>query len=130
MNNPRIFFQAFLPFPLSVNNLFLNVARGGRVKTANYRAWEKQADAVKPSGIVKLQGEVIAVYTFGRPDRRRRDISNLEKAVGDTLTRWGALEDDSPIVDIRLRWGQPGEVKPQLLEGEYWDDGFQRRHGA
>jgi hypothetical protein len=31
------------------------------------RAWEKQADTVKPAGIVKLQGEVIAVYTFGPP---------------------------------------------------------------
>lgn len=40
-----------------------------------------------PSGIVKLQGEVIAVYTFGRPDKRRRDVANLEKAVGDTLVR-------------------------------------------
>ena len=104
-------FTATLPFPPSVNNLFLNVARGGRVKSPRYRQWEKDADAHKPAGIVKLQGDVIAVYTFGRPDKRRRDISNLEKAVGDTLVRWQALEDDSQIVDIRLRWGTPEDVK-------------------
>lgn len=103
-------FSALLPFPPSVNNLFLNVSRGGRVKTAKYRAWEKEADAHKPAGIVKLRGDVVAVYTFGRPDRRRRDVANLEKAVGDTLTRWGVLEDDCQIVDIRLRWGGVGEV--------------------
>lgn len=93
-----------------MNNLFLNVSRGGRVKSAKYRAWEKEADAAKPSGIVKLRGDVVAVYTFGRPDKRRRDVANLEKATSDTLTRWGVLEDDSQIVDIRLRWGEPDEV--------------------
>ncbi|MBB4390059.1 hypothetical protein GGE61_006425 [Rhizobium leguminosarum] len=30
-------FSALLPFPPSVNNLVLNVKRGGRVKTAKYR---------------------------------------------------------------------------------------------
>lgn len=57
----------------AANNLFLNVARGGREKTAKYRAWEKQTDALNHSGIVKLQGEVVA---------------NLEKAQDDTLIRW------------------------------------------
>jgi crossover junction endodeoxyribonuclease RusA len=105
-------FSALLPFPPSVNNLFLNVKRGGRVKTPKYRAWEKVADGYQPSGIVRLNGEVVATYTFGRPDRRRRDVANLEKAVGDTLTRWGVLQDDCQIVDIRLRWGSAGEIKP------------------
>lgn len=105
-------FSAILPFPPSVNNLFMNVSRGGRIKTAKYRAWEKQADAAIPSGIVKLQGDVIAVYVLGRPDRRRRDIANTEKAVGDTLVRWGVLEDDCQIVDIRLRWGRTDEIRP------------------
>jgi crossover junction endodeoxyribonuclease RusA len=61
---------------------------------------------------VRLNGDVVAVYTFGRPDKRRRDVANLEKAASDTMTRWGVLEDDSQIVDIRLRWGGPDEVRP------------------
>jgi crossover junction endodeoxyribonuclease RusA len=114
-------FSAILPFPPSVNNLFLNVARGGRVKTAKYWAWEKEADALKPGGIVRLNGELVAVYTFGRPDKRRRDVANLEKAIGATLTRWGVMEDDCQIVDIRLRWGKadeinPGECRVELVE--------------
>jgi hypothetical protein len=32
----------------SVNNLFLNVTRGGRMKSARHRAWEREADAGKP----------------------------------------------------------------------------------
>lgn len=65
-----------------------------------------------------LQGDVIAVYTFGRPDRRRRDVANLEKAPSDTLTRWGVLDDDSQIIDIRLRWGRPDEIKPGECRAE------------
>ncbi|PDS65112.1 hypothetical protein CO653_13015 [Rhizobium anhuiense] len=65
-------FFATLPFPPSLNNLFLNVKRGGRVKTAKYRAWEKQADAAMPSGIVKLQGEVLAVR--GEGDQLARQV--------------------------------------------------------
>lgn len=119
-------FSALLPFPPSVNNLFLNVSRGGRVKTAKYRAWEKEADAAKPSGIVKLRGDVVAIYTFGRPDKRRRDVANLEKAASDTMTRWGVLEDDSQIVDIRLRWGgthevAAGECRVELVQADSID---------
>ncbi|WP_413711757.1 hypothetical protein [Rhizobium sp. Rhizsp82] len=72
-------FIAFMPFPPSVNSLFMNVARGGRIKTAKYRTWEKEADAFRPSGIIRLNGDVVACYTFGRPDKRRRDVANLER---------------------------------------------------
>jgi crossover junction endodeoxyribonuclease RusA len=65
-----------------------------------------------PQTLSVSRGDVIAVYIYGRPDRRRRDPSNLEKAIGDTLTRRGALEDDSQIVNIRLRWAAPSEIKP------------------
>jgi crossover junction endodeoxyribonuclease RusA len=105
-------FVATLPLPPSVNNLFLNVARGGRVKTAKYRAWEKDVDAKMPPGIVKLQGDVIAVYTYGRPDRRRRDVANLEKAASDPMPGGGVLVSDPNCGDIRLRWCNTGEVKP------------------
>ncbi|MGO8279638.1 hypothetical protein ACC761_39925, partial [Rhizobium ruizarguesonis] len=54
-----------------------------------YRAWEKEADMMKPEGIVSLQGDVVAVYVLGRPDKRRRDCENCSKAISDTLTRWG-----------------------------------------
>ncbi len=93
-----------------MNSIWRNFGGKRTIKSKAYRDWEKAVDAVKPSGIVKLQGNVIAVYTYGRPDRRRRDVANLEKAPSDTLTRWGVLDDDSQIVDIRLRWGAPDEI--------------------
>jgi hypothetical protein len=101
---------------LSFAGLSLNVARGGRVKSSGYRAWEKAADTCKLGDIVKLRGEVVAVYIFGLPDRRRRDAANLEKAPRDTMSRWGVLEDDSQIKNrlgrktvLGLREGQDSD---------------------
>ena len=45
----------------------------------------------------------VTVEAF-KPDRRRRDIDNIFKAVGDGLTHAGVWEDDSQIVDLRLYW--------------------------
>ncbi|WP_206105886.1 RusA family crossover junction endodeoxyribonuclease [Rhizobium laguerreae] len=81
---------------------------------------EKDADVKTPAGIAQLKGDVVAIYTFGRPDNRRRDVANLEKAIGDTLTRWGVLKDDCQIIDIRLLWGEvlPGSAKVELREAD------------
>lgn len=103
-------FTVILPFPPSMNAIWRNFGGKRTIKSKQYREWEKAVDAIKPSGIVKLQGNVIAHYVFGRPDKRRRDVANLEKAPSDTMTRWGVLDDDSQIVDIRLRWGTANEV--------------------
>lgn len=36
------------------------------------------------------------------PDRRRRDLDNLQKAVFDALTKAGFWLDDSQVVDYRV----------------------------
>ncbi|MDO8597832.1 MAG: RusA family crossover junction endodeoxyribonuclease, partial [Sulfuricaulis sp.] len=48
--------------------------------------------------------DVRADYQFGKPDNRKQDVANREKAVSDLLVRAGILADDSQIVDLRLRW--------------------------
>ena len=44
-------------------------------------------------------------YVFGKPDRRRRDVANLEKAVSDLLVSQGVLGDDSLIQSCTVEWG-------------------------
>lgn len=94
-----------LPFPLSVNNLFRTLPNGLRVKTGKYKAWMKVAsDAVKSQGVVSIGGPVSVTVLVVRPDRRKRDLDNLLKAVLDTLVLLGVIEDDSVIERILIEW--------------------------
>lgn len=90
--------------PPSTNNLFFNRGRA-RAPTKEYTAWREQAGlelmVARPR---RVPGRVVIVMTFGRPDRRRRDVSNLLKPVEDALVRHGVIEDDSLVDDIRGRW--------------------------
>lgn len=40
------------------------------------------------------------------PNRARRDLDNLPKAILDALTKARVWEDDSLIHDLRIRWGE------------------------
>ena len=113
-----------------------NNARGrGRVKTKLYIAWQHScAKELLGTGLIgeanmfqhpfqapwesqaAIIGEVKAEYIFRRPDKRRRDLGNLEKAVSDTLVKYGVIEDDSLIVDLRLRWGGDSPVTITIRE--------------
>ena len=55
----------------------------------------------------------IAAY---KPDRRRRDLDNLLKAVLDSMVHGGVMQDDALIEDLRIYWadGVGGMVKVKI----------------
>lgn len=94
-----------------MNRIWRNIGGNRTIKSKEYREWEKVADKyayLTPR--VSFTEPVAVEYVFGRPDNRRRDVANLEKAVSDTLQRWGILPDDCLIHHLTLRWGIAGEV--------------------
>ena len=99
------------PPPLS--SLYTEPAgRRGRVKTKRYRDWQRIcAPSLRAVGR-EIKGFVRVEYKFLRPDKRKRDLGNLEKAMSDILVYHNIIEDDSLIVDLRLLWAgeQPAEV--------------------
>lgn len=98
-----------LPFPPSVNNLFLNVRRGGRIKSPRYRAWIEEAGLLLNSQHVPPHdGNVFITYRVNRPDNRRRDLSNCVKAVEDLLVTHGIIKDDSMIDGFEIKWEGEG----------------------
>jgi len=111
-----------LPFPPTTNNLFANAARGrGRFPTRQYKAWrERAAVAIRRQAPEPIKGAVELNIQLGRPDRRRRDLSNYIKALEDALVQHGLIEDDSMVQTLSVAWGSiPGAtVRVSCWTGE------------
>ena len=89
-----------LPFPPSVNGLFAGKAR--RYASPVYKAWKAAARPFVPAGLIA--GPYTLDLLFDRPDRRARDLGNLEKAVSDLIVERGLVIDDSCCQRITLAW--------------------------
>lgn len=92
-----------LPFPPSVNH-YWRTFRGRMLISAKGRAYRDEVAAVllehgKPSFAGRLHVEINA----HPPDRRKRDLDNLPKAVLDALTHGGLWDDDEQIDDLHVR---------------------------
>jgi crossover junction endodeoxyribonuclease RusA len=96
-----------------VNNLFATNRRtGGRFKSKRYKAWinaagwalRSQSDrGNRHTGPVKL------TLIFRKPnDNRRRDISNLVKALEDLVVLHQILADDSLVKHLETSWATCG----------------------
>ena len=105
--NPNDTMQVYLlPFPPSVNRLWR--FSGPRMyRTKVYTEWAD--DAVRhlqqqqaPSSPIDYP--VALELAVGRPDARKRDIDNVNKAVLDLLEHVQILENDHHVHDLRSYW--------------------------
>lgn len=95
-----------LPVPPSVNAMYRNVARVGRVKSATYNEWLAEADACaiqQRKSIPKIEGPYKVTITI--PRKTRGDIDNRGKAVLDWLASRAVTPDDQYCEDIRIKRG-------------------------
>ena len=44
------------------------------------------------------------MFSFGRPNKMRRDVANFGRAVTDQLVKAGVIEDDCLIEQMTLQW--------------------------
>jgi Holliday junction resolvase RusA-like endonuclease len=81
-----------------------------------------QAKGKKVEGPYKLT--ILAV----RPDKRKRDLGNLEKAISDILVSQGLVEDDCLCEWIVARWVDKGPECQIIIEplGDTHDDADER----
>ena len=98
-----------VPFPPTVNNLFVNHPRTrGRFSSKAYKAWKAEAArafAIQ-APVSHFDGPVVLILSLGIPDKRRRDLSNYIKAVEDSVVAAGILDDDSQVVELSVRWDE------------------------
>lgn len=100
----------FCPFPPSANRLWTRTKRGMR-KTDKYAEWLHNAGwAVKAQQPGKTDKHYQLTIIASRPDRRRRDLGNLEKAISDLLVTLGVVGDDSDCEKIEIAWAAPSEL--------------------
>jgi crossover junction endodeoxyribonuclease RusA len=94
-----------LPFPPSANRLW-RAWKGRNIKSAEYRKWlalgaaDLLAQEAEP-----IPGPYRMTMIVNRPDRRRRDLSNLVKPVEDLLQSAGLIRDDADCQRLLVLWG-------------------------
>lgn len=100
-----------LPFPPTVNTYWRSVylprqRRSQVLISERGRTYRKDVIAiVKARQIKPLLGDLRVDALFNPPDRLRRDLDNLPKALLDALAHAGLFEDDSQIREMHLRFG-------------------------
>jgi len=108
-----------MPWPPSVNS-YWRTFQGRMIISADGRSYRKAvADQVLiQRGAKHFAGKLKVEIEAFRPDKRRRDLDNLLKAVLDGLTHAGVWEDDSNIVDLRIYWADTvgGMLKVKVSE--------------
>ena len=110
-----------LPWPPSVNVYWRHVggkvliSREGRAyASAVYGCALEQSMTTLSIGRKAFEAPVSVDIIAYPPNRARRDLDNLPKAVLDALTKARVWEDDSLVRDLRIRWGEArkgGEIQ-------------------
>lgn len=100
-----------LPYPPS-NNRYYRHNRGRTHISAEGKAYRAAVrDLIRASMLdVQTPHPLKLRIECHMPDRRRRDLDNLQKAAFDALTKAGFWLDDSQIVDYRV-------IKMPVLKG-------------
>lgn len=94
-----------LPWPPSVNRIWRRVGNK-TILSAEGREFRKVVQGICAiNGISgkKMAGRLSVCITANPPDRRKRDIDNLQKAPLDALTHAAVWEDDSQIDELLIR---------------------------
>ena len=99
-----------LPFPPSVNHYYRRVGPRTLISREGRRFRERVCAHPRGLGIGAMAGPLHVEIEVYPPDRRRRDIDNVQKALLDALQHGGLYADDSQIreLNIEMRGCVPG----------------------
>lgn len=93
-----------MPMPPSTNHLFKNIPGKGRVKTDHYEDFTRRGIvAIRQQHIKKISGYVLLVIGVERASKTS-DIDNRLKALLDTITLAGIIDDDRFITGFAISW--------------------------
>ena len=89
-----------LPYPPSVNHYYRRVGPRTLISREGRRFREEVAAILAAIGFRPFTGRLHVRVIVHPPDRRRRDIDNVQKALLDALEHAGVYRDDNQIVKL------------------------------
>jgi Holliday junction resolvase RusA-like endonuclease len=98
-----------LPYPPSINHYWRRVGVKTLISREGRRFSERVVATLAALRVQPMNGPLAVEVDIYPPDRRRRDIDNVQKALLDALQHGGACADDSQIVRLALTKREPTE---------------------
>lgn len=96
-----------LPFPPSVNHYYRRVGHRTLISREGRRFRERVCALLAGAGVSPLDGPLVLQIEVYPPDRRTRDIDNVQKSLLDALEQGGLYGDDSQIVKLDIEKREP-----------------------
>ncbi len=109
-----------LPFPPSVNHYWRRVGPRTLISRGGRRYRQDVTRRLRSRSVLTLRGRLHVHVIACPPDRRRRDLDNLQKALLDAMQHGGAYLDDSQIDRLDVERGpvvRGGKVIVTITEG-------------
>lgn len=98
-----------LPYPPSVNHYWRRVGARTLISRGGQRYRKDVCAALAADRVPPMEGRLAVRVVVRPPDRRRRDLDNVGKALLDALEHAGAYRDDAQIDRLMF---ERGEVMP------------------
>ena len=91
-----------LPYPPSVNHYYIRRGRGVAIGKAGREYRAAVATVIADARVKPIDGRLLLIAAISPPDRRKRDLDNVCKALLDALQHGGAFIDDAQIDSLHL----------------------------
>jgi crossover junction endodeoxyribonuclease RusA len=99
--------QIELPYPPSVNHYYRRVGARTLISRQGRRYRERVCAILRAMSVRELRGHLTMKLELYPPDRRRRDLDNVQKSLWDAMAHGGLYRDDSQIKEFACRMREP-----------------------
>lgn len=108
-----------LPWPPSVNHYYRRVGNATLISKEGRRYRRRVQGEVLLAGSPSIEGRLAVTIVASPPDKRQRDLDNLQKALLDALQHARVYRDDCQIDRITIERGSViggGGVRVEIAE--------------